>query len=179
MTDFFDVCFEFLLREEGGYVDHPDDPGGATNMGITLRTLRRQGTWADADKDGDVDANDVRLLTRAGAAAVYRADYWLATGCHLLPNPFALALFDGAVNMGPVTAATMLQAALKAHPDGVIGTKTAQMAHIAPIRAALDEYAARRTWYYATRPRFPAFGLGWLRRAVRCHSECLLISERM
>src|SRR6188768_1995558 len=87
----FDICLDEVLRHEGGYVDHPSDPGGATNMGITRRTLadwRKVAPWSALDKA------EVRALQRDEAAAIYRTNYWDRSGAGSLPSGLDLALFD-------------------------------------------------------------------------------------
>ena len=89
-----DRALKTVLKWEGGYVNHPKDPGGATNMGITQKTL--QG-WRGAP----VTAEDMKALTHKEAEAIYKARYWAACQCEALEFPVALMVFDAAVNHGP------------------------------------------------------------------------------
>jgi lysozyme family protein len=98
----FETCLGFVLKEEGGFVDHPQDPGGATNHGIT------KDTWeAWAKKPATVA--DIRNLTVADVVPIYRDRYWEAAKCPRLPLGVDLAVFDFAVNSGPATAIRHLQ----------------------------------------------------------------------
>src|SRR5215213_8289929 len=106
MADTFDTCVAFTLREEGGYVDDPADPGGATNMGITLATLR---AWTHEPALGPVQ---VRGMSRAEAAAIYRAMYWSPLHGAALPSGVDLSVCDFGVNAGMRRSAVLLQEAL-------------------------------------------------------------------
>ena len=117
----FDQCLDEVLRHEGGYVDHPSDPGGATNMGITRKTLAR---WRQVSPWWKLDKAAVRGLERAEAARIYRASYWDTSRAGLLPAGLDLALFDFAVNSGPDRAVRLLQAELGVVADGRIGPLT-------------------------------------------------------
>lgn len=128
--DYYATALAFVLQHEGGFVDHPDDPGGATNFGISLRYLRRLASaaplLADVDGDGDVDADDIRALTPRDAGHIYRARFWDGLGCDDMPGQVAIAYFDAAVNTGPGQAGRLLQRALNQYGhslavDGIIG----------------------------------------------------------
>ena len=109
----FDLAIEKILRHEGGFVDHPSDPGGATHHGIPLRFLRATGEMAahDADGDGDLDADDMWQLTRDQAVALYRKHFRDKHGYGRLPPGIGGKLFDLAVNMGPAHAHRLVQRA--------------------------------------------------------------------
>ena len=96
--DTFEQALNFTLKWEGGYVDHPNDPGGATNKGITIGTAKAHGV--DVDGDGDTDKDDMRNLPLDIAMQIYKADYWNASRCADYNWDFAIALFDSAVNCG-------------------------------------------------------------------------------
>lgn len=157
----FDRCFKAVLRHEGGYVDHPRDPGGATNLGVTIGTARAY--RLDIDGDGDVDKDDVRLLTPETAAPVYRDGYWLKTKCDKLPAGVDYMVFDLAVNSGTNRAARYLQRAAGVVEDGQIGPKTiaAVTGNAARIVERLEDI---REDFYRSLDTFPTFGRGWLRR---------------
>lgn len=159
MSDAFEKALAHVLRHEGGYVDHPDDPGGATNFGITLATL--QG-WRGLS----VTKADVRALTRGEAGAIYKARYWVQCRCGELPEPVAFIVFDAAVNHGASRAARLLQEALGVGADGRIGPVTLAAANSAEPVALLTEIAARRMVLYANLAHFRTFGLGWSRRLM-------------
>jgi hypothetical protein len=95
----FERAMPLVLRHEGGFVNHPKDPGGATNLGVTIGTARRLGI--DVDGDGDTDIIDIKLLKPKDAAKVYRAEYWNKVKGDQLPSGVDYAVFDFAVNSGP------------------------------------------------------------------------------
>jgi lysozyme family protein len=153
---------EEIIAREGGYVNDPDDPGGATNFGVTIHTMRRLGL--DLDGDGDVDPGDVRRLTRARARDIYVEHYFRRPGIAGLPEALQPSVFDMYVNAGS-NAVRILQRLLAdfGHPatvDGVIGPRTvaaAEAAFGAAPRHLADAYGiARRNYYYALADRRPA-----------------------
>jgi lysozyme family protein len=143
-------------------VNDPDDPGGATNFGVTIHTMRRLGL--DLDGDGDVDPDDVRRLTRLQARDIFVDHYFRRPGIARLPEVLQPSVFDMYVNAGS-NAVRILQRLLAefGHPataDGVIGPKTvaaAEAAFGAAPRHLADAYGiARRNYYYALADRRPA-----------------------
>jgi len=161
-----------VLAFEGGYVDHPDDPGGATNLGITRETLARY-------RGRPVSKAEVRALDADTARAIYRRFYWEALRCDDLPAGIDLAVFDGGVNQGPGRAARLLQRALNVGVDGIIGPVTLGAARSADPGGLLDEFMALRMRAYGRLARlFRTFGLGWSRRLMAAHSAAqALIGE--
>ena len=151
-----------IVAREGGYVNDPDDPGGATKYGVTLATLRRLGI--DKTKDGRVDARDVQALTRADAAAIFLEHYFRRPKLGELPVAVQASVFDMYVNAG-TNAVKILQRLVSrmgfpAQDDGVIGPQTIlaakQAAAVAPRHLA-DAYGiARRNYYYALADARPA-----------------------
>src|SRR5215217_895085 len=128
----FDICLDEVLRHEGGYADHPSDPGGETNLGINHKTLAR---WRMVSPWWTLLKEAVRDLKRAEAAKIYRASYWHRSHAGQLPAGLDLALFDYAVNSGPDRAIRALQAELDVAADGQIGPLTL---------AGVEAYAARK-----------------------------------
>ena len=116
MADTFDICLTFTLREEGGYVNDPSDPGGATNMGVTLATYRQ---WSDDPNLGDVQVKDMTLKT---ARAIYRSLYWNPLRADALPPGVDLSVFDMGVDTGIWCSAKLLQQALGFTGDEVDGS---------------------------------------------------------
>ena len=156
----FDTCLAFVLAAEGGYVDDPRDPGGATNLGITLRVLSE---W----RHTAVTKQEVRDLTPAEAGAIYRARYWNTTRCGELPSGVDLMEFDSAVNLGPGRAAKMLQAAVGTEQDGSVGPKTVAAALAGNPTGIVAAIAKSRGDFYHSLPTFDHFGAGWMSRLSR------------
>lgn len=172
---------EEIVAREGGFVNDPDDPGGATNHGVTIHTLRRLGI--DVTGDTRIDVADVRALSREQAVAIYLEHYYTRPGIAALPEALQASVFDMQVNAG-ANAVKILQRLLSdmgfpCDPDGQIGPQTiraAQMAHEAAPAHLVDAYGiARRNYYYAlgdSRPASRKFARardggkgGWIRRA--------------
>lgn len=157
MKDNFEACLAHVLQSEGGYVDHPSDPGGATNMGITIATLR---TW----RGRSVTKADVKALTRAEAAAIYRKNYWDAVRGDDLPRGLDLVAFDAAVNSGVSRGAKWLQSALGVPDDGKVGPKTIAAANAAHKDAVIDRACDLRLGFLRQLGTWKTFGKGWTRR---------------
>jgi lysozyme family protein len=151
--DPFDLALALLLRHEGGYGNDPNDPGGETKFGISKRAY---------------PSLDIRALTEAEAAAIYRRDYWDALRCDALPPALAVCLFDCAVNQGEGAAVRLLQRALGAKEDGVLGPATLRLGQAAQP-SQIDDFMARRAKRYAEHPRVSIYGLGWFRRLMAVH----------
>jgi lysozyme family protein len=154
----FEACLSVILAAEGGFVNDPRDPGGATNLGITARTLA---AWRHAP----VSTDDVRHLGRGEAAAIYRAHYWNTVRGDDLPGGVDLMVFDFGVNAGPARSVRLLQEAIGAFPDGAIGPATLRVVRgVNDIGGLVDRLAAARVSYYRGLSTFGAFGRGWLKR---------------
>lgn len=143
-----------IVEREGGFVNDPDDPGGATNYGVTIHTMRRLGL--DLDRDGDVDIRDVRALSRDQAVDIFIRHYFKKPKIDLLPSTLQASVFDMFVNAGG-NAIKILQRLLAefGHPvtiDGALGPKTAAAVRAAHKKAGsylVDAYAiARRNYYF-------------------------------
>lgn len=168
-----------VFEHEGGFVDDPADPGGATNYGISLRSLRQWhaagATDGDLDRDGDVDPEDIRRMTPATAARIYRDQWWRRHRYNRLPAGVAEKVFDLAVNMGARQAHKLLQRAVRAADgpaladDGVIGPRTldgvGQVAADALLVALRAEAAGFYRTLVASDPSRGTFLRGWLNRA--------------
>jgi hypothetical protein len=163
--DHFDAAIKFVLKYEGGYVNHPDDPGGETNLGITA------GTLAAAHASGLVSHNNVKNLTREEAVKIYRANYWDRYGWGELPFPACLVLFDAAVNGGFATIAqrTCNTFGEKLSVDGKWGplTKAAVWKHAADPQFSRLFLVKRKDYYdnlIAAKPSMTTFKNGWYNR---------------
>ena len=172
---------EQIVAREGGFVNDPDDPGGATNHGVTLNTLRRLGV--DVTGDSRITLADVQALTQAQAVEIYIEHYFNRTGIAQLPEVLQASVFDMYVNSG-ANAVKILQRLLTSmgyacDPDGQIGAQTivaAKLAYQAAPHHLADAYGiARRNYYYAladARPASRKFATrrdggkgGWIARA--------------
>lgn len=159
---------------EGGYVNHPRDPGGATNLGITQATL-------DAERNRNPAAglpSDVINLTTAQAADIYRRSYWDAVQGDKLPSGLDHVAFDGAVNSGPRRGAKWLQIGVGASPDGKIGLRTLSRATALTADArgqAITKACDARRGFLRGLRTFGTFGRGWMRRVngVEAHAHRL------
>lgn len=167
----FSDALRLVLGHEGGFVNHPQDPGGLTNRGITRRVLSKY-LGKRATK------SQMKKLGFGTISDIYLQMYWTPAKCDELPTGIDVMMFDTAVNHGVARAAKLLQKAVQVKVDGIIGPKTLKaIAHRRDPRNLLDEFAVRRGWHYATRPHFLVFGLGWLRRlfgTVRYSAELML-----
>ncbi len=151
-----------IVAREGGYVNDPDDPGGATNFGVTIHTMRRLGL--DLNRDGQITAADVRLLSREQAADIFVEHYFQRPRIADLPQAIQASVFDTYVNAG-ANAVRILQRLLRdmrieVAVDGVIGPRTVAAAQAA-AQAAPDHLAdaygiARRNYYYGLADARPA-----------------------
>ncbi|PXW70643.1 putative peptidoglycan binding protein [Loktanella sp. PT4BL] len=170
-----------IVDREGGYVNDPDDPGGPTNFGVTVHTMRRLGL--DLTKDGQIDSSDVRVLTRAHAVSIFVEHYFRGPRIDRLPVPLHASVFDMYVNAG-ANAVKILQRLLcdmriEVTIDGIIGPKTVAATRQAMAAAPdhlVDAYGiARRNYYYDLADRRPAsrkYAMrrdggkgGWIKRA--------------
>ena len=172
--DAFRDALPILLEMEGGYVNHPRDPGGRTNLGVTQRV------W-EAWTGRKASEKEMRRLTVHDVAPLYRQRYWETVGAPDLPAGVALSVFDFGVNAGPGRAVRYLQYAVGATPDGVFGPQTK-----ARVRDTIEEqgekelvrdYAEARRDYYRQLPTFNTFGKGWLRRVAHIEAEALRLAS--
>lgn len=149
----FAACLAVVLKHEAGYVDHPKDPGGATNLGVTIGTLR---AW----RGRAVSKAEVKALTVADVTPIYRQNYWNAVGADALPVGVDLAVFDPAVNSGPARAKQWYSKARQggADPVGLIR-------RICDVRMGFLQ--ALKTW--------SSFGRGWTSRVadIRARAEAM------
>jgi lysozyme family protein len=159
----FDQCMSYVFSAEGGYVDNPRDPGGATNMGITLDTLT---AW----RHEQVSKADVQNLSRDEATAIYHANYWNVLRCGSLPSGIDVMVFDAGVNCGNAHSARTLQTIVACAADGVIGPATLQAVNNAVgasgILSILTQFSRAQSSYYHSLSTFDTFGAGWLKRVA-------------
>ena len=166
----FSACLAHVFGSEGGYVDHPKDPGGATNLGITLATLQ---DW----RGKPVTKADVKALTRDEAAAIYRAKYWNKVRGDDLPAGLDLVAFDAAVNSGVYRGSRWLQDAVGAAPDGAIGPRTLALAKAAKGSEAVARAIRARKNFLLSLPTWSTFGKGWSARLNSVEAAALKMAK--
>lgn len=148
----FNDAFDRLLGHEGGYSNHPDDPGGETMWGVTKRVAVAFGY-----------GGPMRELSRDVAKQIYRKLYWDAVQADQLPDVVRFEVFDAAVNSGVAQAAKWLQRAVGVTADGVIGAQTVAAARAAgPMLGA--HYNGQRLQFMTDLAGWPTFSKGWARR---------------
>lgn len=165
----FARALSLVLASEGGWSDNPADPGGATMKGVTLANFRRY-VKADATKA------DLRAISDAQVAMVYRRFYWDAIAGAELPDGVDYAVFDFAVNSGPGRAAKYLQAVLGVAQDGRIGPATLAAAGGKPAGAVIDVLCDARLAFLEKLPTWPSFGRGWSARVAAVRRQAQLMS---
>lgn len=149
----FDTAFHKLLGSEGGYVDHPSDPGGATNWGVTQSVARANG-YTGHMRDFPVDM----------AKAIYWRQYWVPIKADDLPPAIRYAVFDAAVNSGAKQAVKWLQRAIGVNDDGVVGPQTMTFARAANPDFVLRRMLGDRLQFMTDLKTWQVFGRGWARR---------------
>jgi lysozyme family protein len=156
----FDACMPFIFKAEGGYSDTPGDPGGPTNFGITLATLRAY------DGNQALTADDVKKLAPATATEIYRTAYWNRMQCGALPAGLDLEVFDFGVNSGPAESVKTLQKIVGVTPDGSIGPIT--LAAVGQLNAGdlVARFAQARLAFYKSLNK-PEFEQGWTTRVAQ------------
>lgn len=159
MKSNFENALISVLHHEGGFVNHPDDPGGMTNLGVTKRVWEE---WVGHP----VDEKAMRALTPADVGPMYKAKYWDKIKGDDLPNGVDYVVFDAAVNSGPGRAAKWLQACVGVEVDGGIGPKTLAAVNAFDANQLVEDYAKRRLSFLMDLPHWKTFGKGWSRRVA-------------
>lgn len=153
----FEKCLAELLKHEGGYVNHPQDPGGATNLGVT------QAVWEDWI-DRAVSEDEMKALTPNKVAPLYREMYWDRIKADKLPAGVDYCVFDAAVNSGVSRAVKWLQTIANVPADGIIGAETLKQVLLTNPLMVIDKYSAIRLEFLKGRSTWTTFGKGWERR---------------
>jgi lysozyme family protein len=168
MNHNFDQCLALLLKHEGGYVNHPADPGGETNLGVTKRVWQE---WVGHD----VSEKEMRNLTPTMVAPLYKRKYWDACHADELISGLDYCVFDVAVNSGVGRAIKLLQSSVGATPDGGYGSITAALVREAekdPVKL-IESFSAKRQEFLESLKAFPTFGKGWSRRVAEVKEVAL------
>lgn len=166
-TDRFPRAFALLKVHEGGYSNHPDDPGGATMKGVTQRTYdwwRRTKGW---------QTQNVKNITDGEVEEIYRGQYWDAVRADELPSGVAYCVFDAAVNSGPGRAARWLQQHIGAGVDGVVGNETIAKAREADPVDLINRYCGARLSFMKRLPHWKTFSNGWIRRVAEVRAQSI------
>lgn len=153
MAKTFQDALKRVLQHEGGYVNHPSDPGGETNYGVTKATAQKYG-YKGSMKDIPMDVVE----------RIYKNQFWDALDCDNFPFAVAFQLFDAGVNHGLLNARKILQRALGVKDDGVIGSITLTAIRKQPQFALINLFNAERIQFYTRISTFNAFGKGWMNR---------------
>jgi lysozyme family protein len=153
-----------VIKHEGGWVHHKDDPGGITNLGVTRRVWEEWTGMPASD-------HNMRGLTVEKVLPLYRARYWSPIGGDELPGGVDYAVFDLAVNSGVRRASLILQEVLGVTADGSIGPKTLQATKGVPPGSLIDSICDRRMEFLRSLPHFATFGYGWTRRVSDVRRE--------
>lgn len=150
-------CLEAILHHEGGYVNHPKDPGGETNLGVTKRVYEE---WGGTKDMKDLEVEDVE--------PIYKKNYWDRVRAESLPSGLDLCVFDFGVNAGTGRAAKYLQTMIGTTADGGIGPNTlkalSNYVESEGVEQTIRNYQAARQEYYESLSTFETFGKGWTRR---------------
>ena len=164
MKENWDEALKHILKYEGGYVHHKDDPGGMTNLGVTKRV------WEEWTGKPATEA-DMRALTPEMVSPLYKKRYWDAVRGDDLPSGVDLCVFDCAVNAGVGRASKFLQQAVGVLADGQIGPMTVAATTAKPAEEVIDAFCNLREAHYKSLSTFATFGKGWMNRLGSVEAE--------
>ena len=164
MKSNWDRSFQLLLKSEGGYVDHPSDPGGRTNLGVTQAVWEN---WVGRSSN----EKEMRSLTADMVEPLYKKKYWDACKCDELPNGLDYLVFDFAVNAGVGRSIKTLQTSVGATPDGAIGAKTLQAVMVCSKDQLINKFSDEKLKFYQSLPTFATFGRGWTNRVAHVKTD--------
>jgi lysozyme family protein len=172
MQSNFEKCLALMLAHEGGFVNHPQDPGGMTNLGVTKRVWEE---WVGHD----VDEKQMRALTPETVAPLYKRKYWDAVRADDLVSGVDYAVFDVAVNSGAGRAIKFLQSCVGVDADGGFGPRTLAAVKIAEQdpKRLIEQYSARRLEFLQSLKTFETFGRGWSRRVAEVKDKALTMVD--
>lgn len=175
-----DILWQFIRSFEGGFSDHPADSGGATNMGVTIGTWRAQGY--DKDGDGDIDVDDLRLLTEEDAKAIFKRNYWDRWKADSINDQsIANVLVDWVWGSG-ANGIKLPQRMLGVKSDGIVGPKTLEALNAREPQSFFELLRRERELYFEriceVRPANRVFLKGWLRRLWAIRYGCLVLNSK-
>lgn len=172
MKDNYPAALAAVLKHEGGFANHPRDPGGATMKGVTQRVY-------DAfRRNRGLTARSVRDIADDELQAIYRRQYWDAAACDDLPSGVDYAVFDFAVNSGVSRAANYLQTVLGVGVDGVIGNVTIRAAHERPAASIINALMDNRLRFLKRLETWDTFGKGWDARVTGVRKMALALAAK-
>lgn len=157
MSEYFETCLDNVLKHEGGFVNHPSDPGGMTNLGVTKKVYEK---WVDRE----VSEEEMKGLTRDDVKDIYKKNYWDRCQCDELPIGVDYVVFDMSVNHGVGRASRFLQKIVGATVDGAIGDETLGKVKVMARSEIIENLCSTRETFYRKLKTFDVFGKGWLRR---------------
>jgi lysozyme family protein len=172
MKDNFDLCLTLLLAHEGGFVNHPQDPGGMTNLGVTARVWEE---WLGRP----VSEKEMRALTPTMVKPLYKRKYWDAIRGDELVSGVDYAVFDVAVNSGTGRAIKFLQSCVGVTVDGGFGPRTLSAVNEQDPERLIELYCAKRLEFLQTLRTFETFGKGWSRRVAEVKAKALAMLNRL
>jgi lysozyme family protein len=170
VKDNFDKCLEMLLKHEGGFVNHPRDPGGMTNLGVTKKVYEK---WMGRE----ATEQEMRDLTPEMVAPIYKGNYWDKVRGDDLPSGVDWCAFDWAVNSGSGRPAKAIQSVVGAVQDGAIGPKTIAAVEAHSAAEIIESVFAIRQRFYESLKTFDAFGKGWTRRNQETRDTALAMAK--
>lgn len=165
----YSTAIAHVLANEGGYTNHPADPGGPTNFGITLADARHY--WK-----ANATASDVKAMSLDIAKQIYRAHYWNALSCDLLPAGVDYCVFDYGVNSGVSRSAKVLQRILKVEADGVIGPQTIAATNKVDPANLVGAICNERLAFLRSLRTWRVFGRGWSARVTEIKATSLRLA---
>ena len=172
----FEQSLEWLLKHEGGFVNHPDDPGGLTNKGITARVYEQ---WLSEVMDIDAEVNEqtMRNIPDIHVQQIYRQEYWNRVNGDELPSGVDHAVFDWGVNSGTGRSARALQRIVGVKADGGIGPITLSAVRDKDAADIVEQMHTRRQAFYERLKTFETFGKGWTRRNDETKEQALSLIQ--
>lgn len=170
MKENWDKAFELVLKHEGGFTNHPRDPGGMTNLGVTKRVWEE---WVGRE----VDEAEMRALTPDLVKPLYKKNYWDKIKGDDLPDGLDYAAYDLAVNSGTGRSSKYLQQIAGVPADGIIGPKSLEAIKACPADEAVDALCDMRLDFLQKLPTWGTFGKGWERRVDEVKATALQMAK--